>query len=398
MDCDDDLRCGGRAIRSSHVQLRGSGRRGAIALDQERIAELEMRLEELEQPAKPVAVGGDLSMKSSWASGLWFESPNKDFGVKVGGRTQLDMTSFTTGPGPNQSPGRAGLNPTLADTVNFRRARLRVKGLMYEVYDWAAEYDFVNEINVNNEACPNERDAGPLTAVTDLWMQIRELPVLGIVRIGNQKDPYGFEHLTSSRWLNFMERSFSHDAFEGPFNNGFLPGIQALNTAYDGRLAWQVDQFKNTNNPFGFSSTSGGSMTVGRLVYLPVFEDERKVVRPPRPVGPDDGTAAPGPDLRQYHRRPARATLPYTRFRTRGSIRNAPPGTSGQQPAPGTSLGTVYFQGGYPEVLYFLTGESRTYPLIESRFDRPVPRNNFYIVHNGGGCIHGFGTRFAFDF
>jgi hypothetical protein len=49
-------------------------------------------------------------------------------------------------------------------------------------------------------------------------------------------------------------------------------------------------------------------------------------------------------------------------------------------------------------MLYFLAGESRTYPLIESRFDRPVPRNNFYIVHNGGGCIHGFGTRFAFDF
>ncbi len=449
-----------------------------IARDQERIAELEKRLKELEQPAKPgkeaaaagsskgdskpqedgqkkekdkqkkpaepVAVGSDLSLKSSWASGLRFESPNKDFGVKVGGRTQIDATSFTSGPGPDQSPGRAGLDPTLADTVNFRRARLRVEGRMYEVYDWAAEYDFVNEINVNNEVFPNERDAGPLTAVTDLWMQIRELPVLGIVRVGNQKDPYGFEHLTSSRWLNFMERSYSQDAFEGPFNNGFLPGIQMFNNAYDGRLAWQVGQFKNTNNPFGFSNTSGGSMTVGRLVYLPVFEDEgRQLVH----LGLSGRTMEPQRRAPRYDTTtgdPTGPTLPYTRFRSRGSIRNGPPGPlnsiyadsglinaewqnmiglefvanngpwsfqseyfgswlhdarlpslaqdgfqnnrgiSGQQPPPGTRLGTVYYQGGYAEVLYFLTGESRSYSLLESRFDRPVPRNNFYVVRDGG--------------
>jgi len=447
----------------------------AVQADRNRIAALEARLQQLEnreatppellpvpdtktadgkaqpekpkdekKPKEPYEIGSDTGLGTKWASGFHAESANKDFRIKVGGRTQIDASAFTAGPGPNQAAGEAGLNPELADTVNFRRGRLRVEGRMYEFYDFAAEYDFINEINVNNVVFPNERDAGPITAVTDLWLQVRELPVLGVVRVGNQKDPYGFEHLTSSRWLNFMERSFSQDAFEGPFNNGFVPGIQVMNNAYDGRLAWQVGEFKNTNNPFGFSNTSGGSMTVGRLVYLPVFEDEgRKLLH----LGLSGRTMEPqrrAPSYDPVTGNPQGPTLPYVRFRSRGDIRNGPPGplnsiyadtgliqanwqnmiglefvgnngpwsfqseyfgswlynarlpslatdgftnnkgASGQQPAPGTNLGTVYYQGGYAEVLYFLTGESRTYSLIESRFDRPVPHNNFYMVRGGG--------------
>lgn len=387
---------------------------------------------------EPYEVGSDKALKDTWKDGFQSESAHKDFRVKVGGRTQVDAVAFSAAPGPNQPPNTGGLDPELADTVNFRRARLRVEGRMYEFYDWAAEYDFVNQINVNNEVYPTERDAGPLTAVTDLWLQVRELPILGTLRVGNQKDPYGYEHLTSSRWLNFMERSFSQDAFEGPFNNGFLPGIQSLNSNDEGDIGWQVGQFKNVTNPFGFSNSSGGSMTVGRLIWLPIFEDEgRKLLH----LAVSGRTMEP---RRQYTKFNKTTGLPdgdpitAVRFRSRGDIRNGPPGplnsiyadtgllqgtwqnmiglefvgnngpwsfqseyfgswlynarttnagpylTNGYQPPPGTSIGTVYYQGGYAEVLYFLTGESRTYSKIEYRFDRPVPHNNFYAVRGGG--------------
>ena len=388
------------------------------------------------KPDEPYEVGSDLNLKSRWDKGLTDESANKDFRVKVGGRTQVDASAFSAAPGPNQAPNKGGLDPRLSDTVNFRRARFRIEGRMYEVYDWAAEYDFVNQINVNNEVYPTERDTGPLTAVTDLWLQVRELPILGTVRVGNQKDPYGYEHLTSSRWLNFMERSYAQDAFEGPFNNGFLPGIQILNNNEEGDIAWQVGEFKNTSNPFGFSNSSGGSQTVGRLVYLPVFEDEgRKLVH----LGLSGRTMEP---RRQYTSFDSVTGLPNSdqitavRFRSRGDIRNGPPGplnsiyadsgllqgswqnmiglelvanngpwsfqseyfgswlyntrttkagglvTNGFQPKPGTNVGTVYYQAGYAEVLYFLTGESRTYSKIEYRFDRPIPHNNFYAFRD----------------
>ena len=390
--------------------------------------------EEEKKPDEPYEVGSDLNLKSQWDKGLTEESAKKDFRVKVGGRTQVDAVAFSAAPGPNQLPYEGGLDPGLSDTVNLRRARFRIEGRMYEMYDWACEYDFVNQINVNNEVYPTERDAGPLTAVTDLWLQVREIPILGTVRVGNQKDPYGYEHLTSSRWLNFMERSYGQDVFEGPFNNGFLPGIQILNSNEEGDIGWQVGEFKNTSNPFAFSNSSGGSQTVGRLVYLPIFEDEgRKLVH----LGISGRTLEP---RRQYtsfsNGIPVGDEITAVRFRSRGDIRNGPPGplnsiyadsgllqgswqnmiglelvanngpwslqseyfgswlyntrttsfgglnTNGFQPPPGTSVGTVYYQSGYAEVLYFLTGESRTYSKIEYRFDRPIPHNNFYALRD----------------
>ena len=439
----------------------------ALTEDRQRVTALEERLRQLEQkssaeelpapaskeaeaaaadakkpesknPAEPYEVGTDTNFKAAWKDSFQAESANKDFRVKIGGRTQVDAVAFSAAPGPNQPPDQGGLDPELADTVALRRARFRMEGRMYEMYDWACEYDFVNQINVNNETYPTERDSGPLTAVTDLWLQVREIPVLGTVRVGNQKDPFGYEHLTSSRWLNFMERSYSQDAFEGPFNNGFLPGIQILNNNEEGDVAWQVGQFKNTTNPFGFSNSTGGSMTVGRLVYLPVFEDEgRKLIH----LGMSGRTMEPRRQYTSFDRTtglPIGDQITAVRFRSRGDIRNGPPGplnsiyadsgllqgtwqnmiglefvgnngpwsfqseyfgswlynarttsagplvTNGYQPQPGTNVGTVYFQSGYAEVLYFLTGESRTYSKIEYRFDRPVPHNNFYAIRGGG--------------
>jgi phosphate-selective porin OprO/OprP len=433
----------------------------AVEADRRRIEALEARIAELQKAAEPLPppepavagrkepaakqpepyeIGSDKAFKDKWADGFQAESANRDFRVKIGGRTQVDAVAFTKEQQLDQPPNEGGLDPELSDTVAFRRARLRVEGRMYEFYDWACEYDFVNQINVNNEVYPTERDSGPLTAVTDLWLQVREVPILGIVRVGNQKDPYGYEHLTSSRWLNFMERSFAQDAFEGPFNNGFLPGIQILNSTEDGTVGWQVGEFKNTSNPFGFSNSTGGSMTVGRLVYLPIFEDEgRKLLH----LAVSGRTMEPRKQYTSFDRTtglPIGDPITAVRFRSRGSIRNGPPGplnsiyadtglleadwqnmiglefvgnngpwsfqseyfgswlynatttaagplvTNGYQPQPGTSIGTVYFQSAYAEVLYFLTGESRTYSKLEYRFDRPVPHNNFYAVrHRGTG-------------
>ena len=127
------------------------------------------------KPAEPYEVGSDKNFKTAWKDAFQAESAQKDFRVKIGGRSQVDAVGFTAGPGPNQSPDQGGLDPSLSDTVELRRARFRIEGRMYEMYDWACEYDFVNQINVNNSLFPTERDAGPLTAVTDLWLQVRQI-------------------------------------------------------------------------------------------------------------------------------------------------------------------------------------------------------------------------------
>ena len=368
-------------------------------------------------------------MASKWNYGFQSESAHKDFRVKVGGRLQIDETAFTQGDGPYQAQQEGGLAPHLRNSVNWRRARLRVDGRMYEVYDFVGEFDFANELNTNAQSIPTETGLGTYPAMTELWLQIREVPGVGIVRAGNQKDPFGFEHMTSSRWTNFMERSYAQDLYEGPFSNGFIPGVRLLNTSDDQRATWSVGAFKNVVNPFGYIANSSGNMAVGRITWLPYYEDEGKKLL-------HIGVAG----------RAMQTNNDTVRFRTRGDIRNGPPGplnsiyldsgalttpwenqlglelvgnngpwsfqseyfgcwayntisnkgafdktspnygTAGLQPY-FTPVGTYFTNSGYAEVLYFITGESRAYDRLEARFDRPIPRNNFYVVRDSSGRI-----------
>lgn len=385
-----------------------------------------------EEPEAPHEVGSDLAMPSTWNHGWQGETFQKDFRVKVGGRLQIDETAFSKGDGPAQAPSEGGLTPTLRNAVNWRRARLRVDGRMYEVYDWVGEFDFANQLNANAQTLPTEAGLGNYVVPTELWLQMREVPWAGIIRVGNQKDPFGFEHMTSSRWTNFMERSYGQDLYEGPFNNGFVPAIRLLDTSDDERMTWSVAATKNTVNPFGFIANSSGNAAVGRITWLPYWEDDgRKLVH----LGVSGRTSETVNDE--------------VRFRARGDLRNGPPGplnsiyidsglltapwmnqmglefvanngpwsfqseyfgcwlydavsdtrafsgspstnpnygTAGFQPQ-GAPVGTYFTNSGYAEILYFVTGESRAYDRLEARFDRPVPRNNFYIIRDGGGRV-----------
>jgi len=385
----------------------------------------------LGDPFSSVAVADQAPMQAFWDEGLRLSSPAGDFAFAIGGRVQVDASGYTAGAGPNLPPSAGGLNPPLSGAANFRRARLRAGGRLYEVCDWASEFDFANQMTDFNMAFPTLAGPGVLPAMKDMWLQVRDLPLLGTLRVGNQKDPYGLEHVGDSRWLTFMERSFNQDAFEGPFNDGYLPGLQLFNHARDGRVAWYVGEFKNTANPFGFANSSGGSQTVGRLVVLPLFEPDAGRVLHLGVSGRTMGLAEVPSQIDPVTGNPTGPMIRAVRFRSRGSIRNGPPGplnsiaadagllagdwqnmlglelaaasgplslqaeyfgswlygaettgidpiNSGLQPPPGTELGTVFFQGGYLEAAWFLTGEWRQYDLALSRFGRPLPRSNFY--------------------
>ena len=169
------------------------------------------------------------------------------------------------------------------DALDFRRARLRADGTMYGTIDWATEYDFVNSSNLEQVTPPgstptgNETNVAHVPAPTDLWVNFREVPLVGNIKIGNHKEPIGFEHLTSSRYLDFMERSFNQDIFYGAFNNGFTPGISIYdNWSDDDRGTWTTGVFKNVNNVFAFGVGDGEYAWTSRVTYLPWYEDEGK--------------------------------------------------------------------------------------------------------------------------
>jgi len=61
-------------------------------------------------------------------------------------------------------------------------------------------------------------------------------------------------------------------------------------------------------------------------------------------------------------------------------------GAKAAQNLPGSSLGNVFFSGGYTEVLYFLTGENRDYNRQTGVFGRVIPKETFSIAKGTWGA------------
>lgn len=388
------------------------------------LAEREAR-KAMEAEAAAVAgheVGSDLSMTATWKDGLELSTKAKDFRVHIGGRTQVDAGWFSADPNLySNAPGfftpTPGLGNVYADGANFRRARLRIAGTMYEQIEWAAEYDFLNSAALSGTA-------RAFTAPTDLWWAFKEVPVFGMIKIGNQKEAIGFEHMVSSRYLPFMERSYNQDTFYGGAFNGFSPGITALGSYGDDDIGtYNVGIFKPTNNVFGFNTGDGDYSLTGRLTRLLWWEDDgRQLVhvggslRQATAVSTNVGAGSASPFRSQT-------------FRTRDAIRT---GLSSNWPTPANitlfgddeqqanaefvvvngsftmqaeylvsglqdarlgaldPLGnTAVYHGGYVQMLYFLTGEHDHYGKKVGFFERVRPNENFFLVRDesGGSCF-----------
>jgi len=363
-------------------------------------------------------VGSDLKMSATWKDGLELATKNKDFRVHIGGRTQLDVGWFSVDdnlyvPGPFFTP-TPGLGNVYADGADFRRARLRIDGTMYEQIEWAAEYDFVNSASLGGSA-------RAFTAPTDLWWMFKELPFVQNLRIGNQKEAMGFEHLVSSRFQPFIERSFNQDTFYGGLFNGFLPGIAALGTYGEDDIGtYNIGLFKPTNNVFAFNTGDGDYALTGRLTRLLWWEDDGRQLlhlglslRQATAVGTNVGGGAANPfRTHQFRTRdalrtglsanwptPANITLSGDDEQTANAELVAVNGSFTLQAeylvnslqdarlAAADPLGnTATYHGGYIQLLYFLTGESDHYSKQNGFFERVRPAENFFLVRNSSGC------------
>jgi len=345
------------------------------------------------------------AMSAKWNHGLEFRSPQEDFRFHVGGRYQFDTAWF----GADQAV-QNNINIPYGDGVDFRRARFRMDGTVYDVIEWATEIDFVNSFRAGNQPVSITNPGfteNTTIALTDFWWQIRDVPMLGSVRVGQHKEGIGFEHLVSSRFLPFMERSFNQDTFYGGVFNGFTPGISAMrNYGANDQGLIHYGLFKPTNNVFGYSTGDGDYSIVGRVTRLLWYDDDgRQLLH----LGVSGKQASA---VRQAASRDRVQT-----FRTRDAVRSGlsqdwsvPAGislygddyqqvnveiaavsgpwtlqgeylVSGLQDASvnlaAPSPGTAVYHGGYLQLLYFLTGESDHYNKRTGVFERVSPHRNF---------------------
>lgn len=358
---------------------------------------------------------------AGWSDGLRFRSADDAFHLHVGGNAQLD-SSWLIGPNgafalPNGSTSGIG-----NDAATFlRRARFRLEGDIFDQFDYILEYDFAHAQNENNGLQPPSFDNITGSPVPlNVWLQVRDVPALGNVRIGNQVKPIGFTNQVYQGFLPFMERADNQDAFYAPFDSGFALGVTARNHTDDERITWQYGIYRPMINQSGVALNK--MELGGRVTGLPVYEDGGRVLvhmglgtlggelvqnqlrvraRPVLRNGP--GYAVPVladtghvPGSRQYTLAPEfAAVLGSWTFQSEWTGQFLTQAT----PSGKTNQGTVLYHGGYAQVLYFLTGEHQSYDKAAGAFGRVVPNRNLRMKRGEGVSGWGawqVGVRFSY--
>jgi phosphate-selective porin OprO/OprP len=307
---------------------------------------------------------------------------------QMGGQMQVDYLYIGQNSANRASVGEA------QDTFDFRRARLTARGEVFDVFEYSTGYDFAQ--------------AGR-PSFLDNWIAVRDLPVLGNVRVGHYFEPFSLERYASNRVGTFSERSLA-DTFAPSRNLGMM----AHDTVGDDEMGtWAVGWFRSNSNNFGddFSSVGGNAVTgrTTRLLYYDESdgrtflhvggaytyrsEDRRQIefqsfpearAGTPGPVGippfVDTGAIAALSDQRWG------AELAFVRgpFYMQAEYMAANVNQIGGPP--------LFFQGAYGFVSYFLTGENRTYNKKFGVMDRVIPYTNFFRVRTDDGIATGSGA------
>mgnify|MGYP002129825256 CR=1 FL=1 len=129
-----------------------------------------------------IARADDSTLKVFWKDSLRLESVDGKNKLRIGGRIHWDNAFFAD----DEIDGER-----LDDGDVFRRTRLYVSGQIQERYDFKMQYDFANGS----------------AAFKDVNFGIRDLPVLGNIRIGQFKEPFSLEEIASSNDITTIERA-----------------------------------------------------------------------------------------------------------------------------------------------------------------------------------------------
>lgn len=179
-----------------------------------------------------------LPLKVKYEDGLWFYGEDRDsFALRLGGTLQTDYRYFDYGDVDPQK-----------NKFDIRRARLLVMGTMLKNLDFRFLYEFQGTGSRN---------------LLDAYVNIKMVPELNL-RLGQFKQPFGFEQYSLDENLYFAERSMGW----------YLAPMRDVGAMYYGEL-WNglLDCRLGTFNGDGGDDATGGEVDdpvlTGRLAMTP---------------------------------------------------------------------------------------------------------------------------------
>jgi phosphate-selective porin OprO/OprP len=152
--------------------------------------------------------------------GLHFESKDGNFSMSWNGRLQAaSQYNFINDVADNSSylnsagTATASLPNEFNSGMNIRRARLGAEGTFMKILDYKFEYDF-------------SRGNGTVASgITDAFVRLNQSNAMSY-KLGSFKEPFSLEEAASNRYLTFIERHMSVNAFvDNP--NTYKTGIGA---------------------------------------------------------------------------------------------------------------------------------------------------------------------------
>jgi len=171
-----------------------------------------------------------------WQEGIRLDSADGDFKLRIGGRTQWDHALFDLDESLRSALG------DVENGVEFRRARLYLRGTIYENYEFKTQFDF----------------AAGSARFRDVYVAMNNVPYVGRVKAGHFYEPMSLEQQTSDNYITFMERSLQEI-----FYPGRNVGVALSNTALDQRMTWAAGVFRDTDS-IGAGANDAGGMAVTR--------------------------------------------------------------------------------------------------------------------------------------
>ncbi len=312
-----------------------------------------------------------------WDNGFKLESSDQKVKLKFGGRVMIDHAFFSQDTGLDQVFG--ALETTSATEV--RRARLFFSGTVYGNVDFKLDIGF----------------EGGIVALKDVYFGIKSIPVIGNLRVGNVKEPFRLEMLTSSKYITFSERSFNGDF--SPIRNS---GILIFNDFLDKRISAQAGLFRNANGKTANDLAANDGYTfTGRVTGLVINDESKKQL-----LHLGLGYSFKRPSSKEYKvaSRPEEhlSSQKYINTGTIEDVENiklvnfetafvqGPFSLQAEYLLSNVNTGTVNpideynFSSYYGQVSYFLTGERKQYKSSYSGFGRVKPKSNFGGTENKG--------------
>jgi phosphate-selective porin OprO/OprP len=354
---------------------------------EERFAALDERFEDFEESIDEIAeVSGDKQIVKSGSSKST---------MVISGRVHFDAWGFDDrspnigffeNPNDSSEPSVGGEDPD--NRLGFRRLRFGVKGKIRDNMQYKIEMELAG---------------GNRSEFRDAYLGWNDLPYLQTVLLGNQKRPYGLDHLNSSRYNVFLERPF---VIEANNQDARRLGLASYGVSDNQAWNWRYGVY-NQENVQATGNYSGDHLQLefaGRLANT-IWYDEISGGRGYAhwAISGTHADSTPGPDNEaRWRTRPEARSIAswintgfvagadhFEQLGWEGVVNVGALQVVGEYQSvwlDRDGFADTNWQGGYVYASYFLTGEHMPWDRKSGTLARPVPFQNFWVVDRCDGC------------